>query len=86
MPYAVVRMSFLVPLHPQYNKEGEAKVVSTSLFSVAAAKATLVKQASDAEADTNKTLAEEGMSSEQVGRKREGSISFTNTFHSSLYV
>ncbi len=61
------------PLHPQYNEEGEAKFVSTSLFSVAAAKATLVKQESDAEADTNKTLAEEGTSGEQVGRKMEES-------------
>ncbi len=68
-------LSSFVPLHPQYNKEGEAKVMSTSLFSVAAAKVALKKQVSDAEAAT-KTL-----DSEQVGRERKGSRLCTHTLY-----
>ena len=50
------------------------KVVSTALFSVDAITAALGKAAEEAEAETRKTLKEEGTSVEQVrgGREREG--------------
>lgn len=45
-------------------------MVTTSLFSVAAAKIALTKSAAEAEAATNKTLGEQGTSTQQVSRAR----------------